>query len=114
MARAYVTLAVLVGLQVLDVFVHVATGQVEIIRMTSNAILIAGAAVSVFASPRARIVILVSGILYLVLNLAFLVQHGLVNPATEALRIPLFGFVAVSLALTAGLRHQLTIIQPSA
>ena len=86
-------------LQALDVLLHVATDQLEPVRVASNLIL--GLAVFIAARPGrfARSLILVASGAYLALNILFLVQYGLANSNTGGLRIPLFGFVVGSLVL---------------
>lgn len=101
-ARPLAPLALLVALQVLDVLVHVATGQFEPLRVTGNVIISAGAAAAAVSSSL-RIGAALAGAVYLGLNVVFVGQHGMVNPATEAVRFPLFGFVLGSLVLLAWL-----------
>lgn len=105
--RTALALGLLIGLQVLDVLVHVATGQIEVIRIISNTVLSAGAVAAVLAPKRSSPLLLLAAIIYTALNVAFLAQHGLVNPATEALRVPLFVFVTVSVLLAAWLARTL-------
>ena len=105
--RVLLPLLLLGGLQALDILLHALTGGVEPVRLASNIIIGLGAIAAVFAPPQRAVALLFSGgVIYLVLNLAFLVQHGLVNPATDAFRSPLFGFVAGSLLLAAWLARR--------
>ena len=91
--------AFLIAIQVLDVMVHVAADQMEPIRITSNLVIIVGA-VGAYLSGRLNVLLSVlSGITYLVLNAVFIAQAGLANPQTGALRLPLFVFMAASLAV---------------
>lgn len=93
-------LALLIGLQIMDVAVHVAAQQIEPIRITSNAIIALGAIIAVLgAASVSRLVLLLSAAAYFVLNAVFLIQNGVVNPATASPRIPLFVFVFGSLLL---------------
>lgn len=101
--------ALLTGLQLVDVIVHIATGQVEPTRITSNVIISAGAIAALFSPFRSTQLVLVTSTLYLVLNLAFLLQNGVANPATGALRIPLFIFIVGSLVLAAWYRQRLSV-----
>ncbi len=110
--RALTLLACLIGLQGLDILLHVAAGQLEPIRLASNAVICIGAAAFVFASTSSRLAIYVAGLVYLALNAAFLFQNGLINPATNGLRLPLFGFVAVSLFLLSWLARRPKADQP--
>lgn len=80
---------------------HVATDQFEPIRVVSNIIVAAGAVTILFVPRLARPLGLAAGLSYLLLNVVFLAQHGMTNPTTEALRLPLFVFVALTLVLLA-------------
>ncbi|MEN0001080.1 MAG: hypothetical protein AAF940_09365 [Pseudomonadota bacterium] len=102
-----ISFALLTGLQLVDVIVHIATGQVEPIRITSNVIISAGAIAALFSPFRATQLVLGTSLLYLVLNLAFLLQQGVVDPATGGLRISLYIFIIGSLALAAWYRQRL-------
>ena len=107
--RALVPLTLLIGLQVVDLILHAATGGIEPIRAASNVVVVFGAAASVFAKRHSRRSLIIAALLYFALNLAFLLQHGLTNPATASLRIPLFGFVIGSLVLTSWVRRRLVL-----
>ncbi len=98
----------LFAVQVLDVAIHVTLQQVEPIRIAASLIVLAGAIIAAWrlgAQPR-RLVLL-AGAAYLLLNLVFVTQNGLTNPATGALRLPLVGFVLLSLGLLAWLHQRL-------
>jgi hypothetical protein len=86
--------------QLLDMAVHVFSNQAEPVRIASNLILAVGV---IFASRmqggRSQLVLILSILGYAVLNLVFLMQSGMVNTTTGAARLPLFGFVMVSLIL---------------
>ncbi|MEO1071588.1 MAG: hypothetical protein AAFX77_04885 [Pseudomonadota bacterium] len=96
----------LIGLQALDALVHVATGQVEPIRLSASALIGLGGVLIVGVKARPGLIASLAGMTYLALNLVFLAQHGLVNPATETIRVPLFVFVMGSLGLLAWTRHR--------
>ena len=85
--------------QVIDAGVHLATDQVEPVRLISNGVILAGGALAARLPSRAAPVTLGAGLVYLALNLAFVAANGLTNPVTDAPRLPLLGFVAVSLGL---------------
>lgn len=103
-----VPLGLLIAVQMLDVALHVATEQFEPIRIASNLILAVGAvAGAMMAGPASRTLVPVTAIAYLAMNLWFLSRHGLVNPATEALRLALFALVLASLALAVWLIRRL-------
>ena len=106
-ARVRIPLLLLIGLQGLDVALHAATGQLETMRIASNAILCLGAITAAFAAMRVANVIVATGLIYLTLNVAFLAQHGFVNAATGAPRLPLFIFVGGSLLLLTWLWRRL-------
>ncbi|MGA0236042.1 MAG: hypothetical protein ACO3NE_10680 [Alphaproteobacteria bacterium] len=97
--RVITVLVVMV--QLLDMAVHVFSNQAEPSRIASNLILAAGV---LFAGRmdggRSQLILILSILVYAVLNLVFLVQNGMVNTATGSARIPLFGFVIVSLVLS--------------
>ena len=105
--RLLVVLILLVGMQALDVLVHVMAGQIEIMRIVSNVVICLGAVASIFAAKRSDAIILLSGLVYLVLNILFLVENGLINPATDTPRVPLLVFVAGSLLLLSWLRRRI-------
>lgn len=89
----------LVIVQLFDIAVHIATDQVEPIRIASNVVLAAWALWAVFAQlsrPIGWIVIAV----FLGLNALFLAQNGLTNPDMgDAPRTPLFVLVGLSALL---------------
>lgn len=101
--RAWPILGLVVAVQALDVAVHVGVGQVEPVRVLSNGWLVGGATLALLDPSRRSAWLWASGALYTALNLWFLWTEGLFNPATDSLRIPLFGFVALTLGLTAWL-----------
>ena len=88
---------VLLVLQVFDIGLHIVTDQFELIRVISNGVAVGGAILILFAAQRARAIGGAAGLTYLALNGVFLAQSGITNPATDALRLPLFGFVASTL-----------------
>lgn len=86
----------LLALQAVDVGLHMATDQFELMR-TAASVLAAGGAISMlFLARQAQWIGWISAGGYLVLNVLFLAQNGIENPATGALRLPLFGFVALT------------------
>ena len=101
--KPLIVLILLLGWQALDIAVHVATGQVELQRIAGSLVISAGALIFYLSN---RDLLVLSGAVYLALNVAFLAQHGLVNPASGALRVPLFVFVLVSLGLLLWLRRR--------
>ena len=85
--------------QIVDIAIHFANDQIEPLRILASVlILLAATTAGQLASLRSPI-LLGAGFAYLALNLVFLAQHGLINPETETLRLPLFVFVLVSLVL---------------
>lgn len=66
--------------QVLDIVLHAATGQLEPVRVAANLIVLALLAASTVGKP-GKAWTLAAGAAYLGLNLLFLVQHGITNAA---------------------------------
>ena len=95
---AVLPLALLIGLQCIDVMIHVATGQVEPIRIAASGIVAVAGIAAVYALRAPTMLLLASGLVYVAFNGLFLLQSGLINPETESVRIPLFGFVIGTLA----------------
>jgi len=90
----------------MDLLVHFAADQIEPLRISSNVIVTFAALWAVTGAAHSRIVVALAGTLYVALNALFLVQSGLINPATNAMRIPLFGFVGASLLLVSWLERR--------
>lgn len=101
--RATLPLMLLLGLQVLDVLVHVAADQFEPLRLTASAMMSLGAVGAFLTPAQSRTAAPLSALGYLALNVLFVVENGIVNPETDQLRIPLMVFVAGTLALVAWL-----------
>ena len=102
---ATVLLVALAGVQLIDVVFHIATGQVEVLRLIASAVIVMAAVIAraVPVGSAGITVIVVGAAIYLVLNVVFLVDAGLVNPVTGAPRIPLFVFIALTLIAAAAL-----------
>ena len=96
---ATVLLVALAGVQLIDVVVHLATSQVEVLRIIASAVIVMAAVVAraVPVGSAGITVIVVGAAIYLVLNVVFLVDAGLVNSVTGAPRILLFVFIALTL-----------------
>ncbi|MBI1401148.1 hypothetical protein [Hyphomonas sp.] len=99
--------ALLIAVQVIDVLVHFLVDQTEPMRIASNTIVLLAALWSLSGAAHSRAAIALAGTAYLGLNAFFLFQNGLINPATNAMRIPLFGFVGASLLLIAWLEKRI-------
>ncbi len=97
--RALLPLALVIGLQCVDVLVHVATGQVEPIRIAASVVVTIAGLAAVFALSRPILTLVASGLIYAVFNALFFAGSGLINPETDSLRVPLFGFVVLTLIL---------------
>ena len=97
----------LILFQILDIVVHIATNQVEVVRIISSvaiilwAVAILGTTLASVQIPSKALMALCVVILliYLVLNIVFLVQEGAMNEGRP--RIPLFLFVLITLGLGA-------------
>ena len=88
-------------IQAVDVFIHVASGQIETLRISASVMLVIGAWM-ILASPRgARGVGIANGFAFVLLNGVFLSVSGLSNPETGSLRMPLFVLVTTSLVMFA-------------
>ena len=106
--RAFVPLLLLIGLQGLDVLLHVVTGQVEMIRIASNIIIASGAIVAALLPARiSRLVLIMETAAYLALNIVFLAMNGWINPETGSPRLPLIIFIAGTLVLAVLLGRRL-------
>jgi len=91
------TFAAVLFVQTLDVVIHAASGMFEPLRVTANAMLVVGAWM-IFTSPAgARGVGAANGFAFVVLNGVFVAVHGMTNPETGNLRVPLLLLVAGSL-----------------
>lgn len=100
-------MALLIGLQRVDVFLHVATGQVEPIRIAASVVVTLAVLAAVFALSRPTLVLVASGLVYAAFNTLFFAGSGLTNPETESLRVPLFGFVVLTLIFLAWIGQRL-------
>lgn len=89
-------------IQVLDVIVHAASNQLEPIRVTANAVILLWLALVAFKRLSARVGVISVGalVIYLALNLLFLVDAGTVNPSNGQPRVALFIFVALTAILS--------------
>lgn len=101
----------IVIVQLLDIIIHAATNQLEIIRVSSNVILLVWSAI--VASNRFNTKFLLTAIssisLYLILNMIFLAREGLTNTEQAGgLRTTLFLLMFLSIALSTGLTWQYT------
>ncbi len=89
--------------QLIDFVVHAGTDQIERTRIAASLIMVFWV-LRVPNNPSATYTGLASLGIYLALNLFFLWQNGLTNPAAGgALRIPLFVFVVLTSALATAL-----------
>ncbi len=94
----------LILVQLFDAVIHIATDQLEPIRITANVIIIVWiiAALTGWIQDRFRSSSLAAIGVYLLLNLVFLAQNGLTNPEQGgALRTTLFLLVFLTVALSA-------------
>jgi len=85
--------------QIADILLHIASNQFEPIRFASNLVAAFGAIAMWLVARHARTAGLIAGAMYLLLNAVFIAQNGVSNPITNTLRLPLFGFMAVTLIL---------------
>lgn len=93
-----------VAVQVLDIFIHAATDQMEILRVTSNIVILLWLAVLYLGKLRSSSLFASLGTigLYFALNLVFLAREGLTNPEQGgAPRIALFILVFLTVVVSA-------------
>ena len=94
----------LIAVQLIDIAIHVVTGQAEPIRLLSNGILGLWALGCLAGKTTAKTG-LIAIALYLGLNGVFLAMNGITNPQQGgAVRLPLFVLVGVSTLLALWLR----------
>ena len=97
------------AIQLVDIIIHAATNQLEIIRVFSNLIILAWLTVLMLNWLKRKwlqIAILSIG-LYMVLNFIFLAREGLTNPEQGgSLRIMLFLLVFFTVTLSAWLSYR--------
>ena len=95
---AYRSLGALVLIQAVDVVIHLNGGMLETLRISASVMLVVGAWM-ILASPNgARSVAAANGFAFLLLNGVFVAVHGITNPQTGNLRLPMMVFVVASLA----------------
>lgn len=91
--------ALLALIQIADIVIHAATGQLEPLRVTANVIVLALLAARSFGKP-SQAWTLAAGAAYLVLNLLFVAQHGITNAAQGGqLRVTLVVLVLATVVL---------------
>ena len=88
-------------IQAVDVFIHVASGQIETLRISASVMLVIGAWMILASPGGARGVGIANGFAFALLNGVFLSVSGLSNPETGSLRMPLFVLVTASLVMFA-------------
>lgn len=94
----------LVVIQLIDIAIHVGTGQVEPVRILSNLIIGSWAIWGLFTKT-AALSGLIAILLYLGLNGWFVAMHGITNPDQGgALRVTLFVLVGLSTAMALWIR----------
>ncbi|MHA2503286.1 MAG: hypothetical protein ACXAE3_10485 [Candidatus Kariarchaeaceae archaeon] len=91
----------IVAIQIVDVTIHMLTGQFELLRTLASLVLIIGSYTWFRASTSGSWMDygMRSWFVYLLLNVYFVMTNGLINPETNSLRIPLFLFVLASSVL---------------
>ncbi|MDQ2092463.1 hypothetical protein [Marimonas arenosa] len=98
--------AALLSVQLFDIIIHVATDQVEPIRIASNALLGLWAIGTVFSLVPAKAAT-IAITLYLILNGWFVALHGVTNQDQGgAVRVTLFVLVGLSTALALWLKNK--------
>lgn len=102
-----ITGIVIAIVQVFDILIHAATDQLEFLRVTSNFVILIWLAILFFNKRMIKPSASFGSIsLYLFLNLLFLAQAGLTNPAQgDAPRTMLFILVILTILLSTLLTH---------
>jgi hypothetical protein len=96
-------------LQIVDLLLHAATGQLEPLRVTANLIILLWLGFFASGSLKTHRAALLATGSYLALNLLFLALNGVTNPAQGGeLRITLFGLVFVTAGLSGVLYKRIT------
>lgn len=93
-------IAAIAAIQVLDILVHAATNQLEVLRVSSNIIILAWLITLMLnkANKKSRLYPYASLGIYLVLNILFLTQEGLINASQGGgLRVALLLFVSLTM-----------------
>lgn len=108
--RAYILAALIALVQVFDIWVHVATDQIEPIRIASNMFIFVWLGIVVSGRMNQMAWRLMGGFvgIYVLLNIVFLSQEGLTNPENnDEFRTVLFVLVGVTVALSVWLTSTL-------
>lgn len=101
----------IISVQILDIIVHFLTNQLEMIRVQSNIVIMMWT-IFLFIQTRAfskSMITTISISIYLILNLLFIFQYGLVNSLSGDLRIALIMFVLLTVSLAFIQTNQLKI-----
>lgn len=101
----------IISVQILDIIVHFLTNQLEMIRVQSNIVIMMWT-IFLFIQTRAfskSMITTISISIYLILNLLFIFQYGLVNSLSGNLRIALILFVLLTVSLAFIQTNQLKI-----
>jgi len=101
----------IISIQILDIIVHFLTNQLETIRVQSNIVIMMWT-IFLFIQTRAlskSIITTISISIYLILNLLFIFQNGIVNSQSGDFRIALIMFVLLTISLAFIQTNQLKI-----
>ena len=93
----------IIGLQLFDIVIHVATDQIEWMRIASNIIIMAWVSALLWGRLSTHVHLVSYGALiaYTLLNALFVARYGVTNPAQDdAPRIVLFILVLFTLGLS--------------
>ena len=91
------TFAGVIVVQALDVLIHAVSGMLEPLRVSANVMLGVGAWMILGSPAGAKGVGVANGFAFLVLNGVFVAVHGMTNPVTGNLRVPMVVLVVGSL-----------------
>lgn len=99
---------ILILIQLADILLHVATHQLEALRVSANLIILIWLTILTFGKVKAKSlsIAIISITAYLLFNLVFLALNGLTNlQQGGALRVTLFVLVFITVMLSAWFTH---------
>lgn len=93
--------SLLFGIQILDILVHAITYQLELVRVQSNIVILMWIGYTLIQTRivSKALITTISISIYLIINMLFIVQYGLINPNNGQYRIALFIFVILTISL---------------
>lgn len=92
----------IISIQILDVFTHALTNQLELIRVQSNIVIVLWTIFLYLKTSKfsKRLLSTLSISIYLILNALFIFQFGIINQQSGDYRIALIMFVILTVSLS--------------